>query len=102
MEPCLRLIASPRAGIEPGTVRSVGQRLTYLATGILPKSRSFYAPVTIVRGHLDLPLSVRLSVGPYVRHTLRYRVCLIDSSYSFRWIFLKPCVLVIDIMKMCM
>ena len=35
-------------------------------------------------------------------HTLRYRVCVINSSYSFLWIFLKHCILVVDIMKMCM
>ena len=42
-----------------------------------------------------------LSVCPSVRHTLRYRVCVINSSYSFLWIFLKPCILVGNIMKMC-
>ena len=54
------------------------------------------------QGHKDLPLSVRLSVCPSVRHALRYRVCVINSSHSFQWIFLKPCVHVVDILKMCM
>ena len=31
-----------------------------------------------------------------------YEVCLINSSYSFQWIVLKLCILVVDIMKMCM
>ena len=31
-----------------------------------------------------------------------YGVCVIDSSYSFQWIILKPCILVVDILKMCM
>ena len=46
-------------------------------------------------------LSVCLSVRPSVRHTLRYRVCVINSSHSFKWIFLKPCISVVDILKMC-
>ena len=53
-------------------------------------------PVTI-----DLPLSVRPSVCPSVRHNLRYRVCVINSSHSFQLIFLKPCILVVDIFKTC-
>ena len=64
--------------------------------------RYFYAPVTIVKGHLDLPLSVRPSVCPSVRHTLRYSVCVINFSHSFQWIFLKPCIPVEEILKMCM
>ena len=28
-----------------------------------------------------------------------YRVCVINSSFSFQWVFLKPCILVVDIMK---
>ena len=47
-------------------------------------------------------LSVRQSVCPSVRHALRYRVCVINSSHSFLWIFLKPCIPVVDILKMCM
>ena len=43
----------------------------------------FYAPVTIVKGHYDLPLAVRLSVCLSVRHALWYRVCVINSSHSF-------------------
>ena len=31
-----------------------------------------------------------------------YGVCVINSSYSFQWIILKPSVLVVDILKMCM
>ena len=31
-----------------------------------------------------------------------YGVCVINSSYSFQWIILKPCTLVVDILKMCM
>ena len=53
-----------------------------------------------------LPLSVRLSVCmsvcPSVRHALRYRVCVINSSHSFKWVFLKPCIPDVDILKMCM
>ena len=52
----------------------------------------------IVRGHKDLAPSVCLSI----HHTLLYRVFEINSSHSFQWIFLKPCILVVDIMKMCM
>ena len=40
-------------------------------------------------------------VCPSVRHTLRYSVCEINSSHSFQWIFLKPCIPVVDILKMC-
>ena len=47
-------------------------------------------------------LSVRPSVCPSVRHALRYRVCVINSSHSFKWIFLKPCIPIVDILKMCM
>ena len=47
-------------------------------------------------------LSVRLSVRPSVRHALWYRVCVINSSHSFLWIFLKPCIPLVDILKMCM
>ena len=28
-----------------------------------------------------------------------YGVCVINSSYSFQWIFLKPCIILVDIMK---
>ena len=28
------------------------------------------------------------SVSPSVRHALQYRVCVINSSHSFQWIFL--------------
>ena len=31
-----------------------------------------------------------------------YGVCVINSYYSFQWIILKPCILVVDILKMCM
>ena len=33
MEPRSRLKRSPQAGLKPGTAKSVGQRLTYCATG---------------------------------------------------------------------
>ena len=46
--------------------------------------------------------SVCLSVCPSVRHALRYRVCVISSSHSFQWIFLKPCIHVVDILKFLM
>ena len=39
---------------------------------------------------------------PSVRHALQYRVCVINSSHSFQWVFLKPYILFVDIMKMCM
>ena len=42
------------------------------------------------------------SVRPSVRHTLWYRVWVINSSDSFEWIFLKPCIPVADILKMSM
>ena len=58
----------------------------------------FYAPVTIVGGIKICPC---LSVCPSVRHALRYRVCVINCSHSFQWIFLKPCISVVDILKMC-
>ena len=64
---------------------------------------SFYAPVTIVGGIKICPcLSVCLSVCPSVRHALQYGVCVINSSHSFYWIFLKPNIFVLDILKMCM
>ena len=63
--------------------------------------RVFYAPVTIVRGALRFA-PVCPSVRPSVRHALWYRVCVINSSHSFKWIFLKPCIPVVDILKMCM
>ena len=31
-----------------------------------------------------------------------YRVCLINSSHSFQWIFLNLFILFVNIMKMCM
>ena len=42
-----------------------------------------------------------MSVCPSVHQTLRYRVCVLNFSDSFQWIFLKPCILVMDIMKTC-
>ena len=41
-------------------------------------------------------------VCPSVRLTLRYSVCVINSSHSFQWIFLKPCTPLVDILKMYM
>ena len=29
-----------------------------------------------------------------------YGVCVVNSSYSLQWIILKPCILVVDILKM--
>ena len=31
-----------------------------------------------------------------------YGVCVINCSYSFQWIILKSCTLVVKILKMCM
>ena len=31
-----------------------------------------------------------------------YGVCVINSSYNFQWIILKPCTHVVDFLKMCM
>ena len=31
-----------------------------------------------------------------------YRVCVMNSSYSFQWIILKSCIHIVDILKMCM
>ena len=31
-----------------------------------------------------------------------YGVCVISSSYSFQWTIMKPCILLIDILRMCM
>ena len=47
-------------------------------------------------------LSFSLSVYLSIHHTLQYRVCVINFSFSFQWIFLKLWILVVDIMKMCM
>ena len=41
----------------------------------------------------ELRLEMFLHIG--------YGVCVINSSYSFQWIFLKPCILIVDILKMC-
>ena len=30
-----------------------------------------------------------------------FGVCVVNSSHNFQWIFFKPCILVVDIMKMC-
>ena len=35
------------------------------------------------------------------QHTLWNSVCVINSSHTFQWIFLKPCILVVDILKLC-
>ena len=45
--------------------------------------------------------SVCPSVRPSVCHALWYRVCVINFSHSL-WIFLKLCIPVVDILKMCM
>ena len=42
---------------------------------------------------------VCLSVHLSIRHALWYRVCVINSFHSFKWIFLKPCLPVVDILK---
>ena len=70
-----------------------------------PRYTRFYAPRDDSQGALRFaPVcpSVCLSVRPSVRHALRYRVCVINSSHSFLWIFLKPCIPVVDILKFCM
>ena len=43
-------------------------RIFSVAISMSPHACFYYAPVTIVRGHYDLPLSVR----PSVRHALRF------------------------------
>ena len=30
-----------------------------------------------------------------------FGVCVINIFYNFQWIILKPCILVVDILKMC-
>ena len=57
---------------------------------------------TIVSDYSRGALSLLLSVRPSVRHALQYRVCVINSSHTFQWVFLKPYILFVDIMKMCM
>ena len=49
--------------------------------------------------HISIQKLGNLSACPSVHHTLRYRVCIINFSYSFQWNFLKSWVLVVDIMK---
>ena len=71
----------------------------------LPTSSSFLCLRDDSQGALRFApvcLSVCPSVRPSVRHTLWYRVCVINSSHSLKWIFLKPCISVVDILKMCM
>ena len=66
--------------------------------------RYFLRPRDVSQGVLrfaPVSPSVCLSVCPSVRHTLRYNVCVINS-HSFQWIFVKPCIPVVDILKMCM
>ena len=48
----------------------------------------------------NLSLTVRPSVRPFF--TFQYRLCVINFSYSFQWIFFKSCKLYMDVMKMCM
>ena len=66
--------------------------------------KGFLCPHDESRGALRFApcLSVCVSVRPSVRHALRYRVCVINYSHSFQWIFLKPCIIIVDILKMCM
>ena len=67
-------------------------------TYLLKNSESdlnFYALMTTVRGNKIcpcLPDCLCLSVALYGIH----------YPHSFQWIFLIPCILVVDIMKMCM
>ena len=42
------------------------------------------------------------SLCPSVCHTLWYRLCVNNFSHRFQRIVLKPCVLVVDIRKMCL
>ena len=62
-------------------------------------SKVFLCPVTIA---IRFSPVARPSIRPFVRHTLRYRLCVINFSYSFHLIFLKSYIRVVDIMKMCM
>ena len=71
----------------------------------------FMPPVTIVRRIkicpslsvcLSVRPSVRQSVRPSVRHTLWNRAGIINSSYSFQSIFLRLCILAVDIIKLYM
>ena len=68
----------------------------------LPLPTVFLCPRDDSQGALRFALSVRLSVCPSVFHGLRYRVCVINFSHSFLWIFLKSCIPVVDILKMCL
>lgn len=63
----------------------------------------FYAPVTIVRGISFAPvrLGISLSVCPSFHHTLRYRVCVFNYSFSINRIFFRPCIRRVDILEMC-
>ena len=67
---------------------------------LLPKV--FFMPRDDSQGAIRLFPAVRPSIRPFVRHTLRYRLCVINFSYSCQLIFLKSCIRVVDIMKMCM
>ena len=64
-------------------------------------SRFFYAPHDDSQGALRFA-PVCPSIYPSVCHALRYRICVINSSHSFKWIILKPCIPVVDRLKMCM
>ena len=33
---------------------------------------------------------------------VEYGVCVINFSHNFQWFFLKSCIIVVNIMKMCM
>ena len=63
----------------------------------------FLCPCDDSQGALRFtPVHPSLSICPSFRHSLRYRVCVINFSHSFQWIFLKPCIPTVDILKMCM
>ena len=62
----------------------------------------FMIPVMIVRHIKICPCpSVHPSVRLSLHHTL-WNIAFIFKSYSFQSIFLKPCILVVDIIKMYM
>ena len=62
----------------------------------------YNGPITITSGALRFaPVSQSVSACPSVCHTLWYRASVFNSN-SFHWIFFKPCILVVDIMMMCL
>ena len=63
----------------------------------------FYAPHDDSQGALRFaPVCPSACLCPSIRHTLWYRVCVINSSHNIQWILFKPCIKLADILKMCM